>query len=93
MHEKTHYVQCEPSNMDVKSVIYDPNGNALTHAELCDLINVFQDDVLLLRGTLENIRDDRNEFEGPTLDYMQGYRDGQQHLQEIAKLGLSTVAT
>ena len=34
--------------------------------------------------TLKIIRDERNEFEGPSLDYMQGYRDGQKHLQDIA---------
>ena len=27
---------------------------------------------------LEKVRDNRNEFEGSSIDYMQGYRDGQQ---------------
>jgi hypothetical protein len=28
---------------------------------------------------------DRNEFDGPSLDYMQGYRNGQEHLARLAR--------
>jgi len=31
------------------------------------------------------LADERNEFEGHSLDYMQGYRDGQEHLAKIAR--------
>jgi len=90
-YEKTHYVDCADFTADVKSSMYDPNGNALTYGELRDLINTLQDDVQVLKDALRNIADSRNEFEGPSLDYMQGYRDGQQYLQERARLGLSAV--
>ena len=30
---------CYESNRDVLSVIYDPNGNALTHGEIVDRLN------------------------------------------------------
>ena len=35
-------VTCYDSNREVLSVIYDPNGNALTHGHLVDLINELQ---------------------------------------------------
>ena len=49
----SHYVHTSQSNMDVISCIYDPNGNALTYAQLCDLINELQDDCQSLKGALE----------------------------------------
>ena len=88
-----HYVDC-PSLQTMKeySPIYDPNGNAITYADLCVLINTLQDDCLTLKGCLENILDSRNEFDGPSLDYMQGYRNGQQYLQGIAQVGLGSLS-
>ena len=87
----SHYVHTTRNNMDILSCIYDPNGNTLSYAQLCDLINVLQDDCQTMKNVLGNIVELRNEFDGPSLDYMQGYRDGQQYLQEIAKLGLSSL--
>lgn len=43
-YERTHWVHCAESSDDVRSVIYDPNGNAMTHAELCAVINELQDE-------------------------------------------------
>ena len=88
---KTHYVDCADFAADAKTLMYDPNGSAMTYDELRTLINTLQDDVQTLKDVLKNIADTRDPFEGPSLDYMQGYRDGQQHLQEMAKLGLSAV--
>ena len=38
-----------------------------------------------MQAALIAIANDRNEFEGPSLDYMQGYRDGQEHLAKMAR--------
>lgn len=37
-------VQCYESSEDIKSSVYDPNGNALTNGELCALINQLLDE-------------------------------------------------
>lgn len=87
----THEVTCYVTQREVYSCVYDPNGNPLTYGALVDLVNELQDDCIALKGTLQNVADCRDEFEGPSLDYMQGYRDGQQHLQELANVGLSSV--
>ena len=89
-YEKTHYVGCSNVAEEILSVIHDPNGNAMTFGDLCTFINALQDDLLTLKGTLDNIVSERDEFEGPSLDYMQGYRDGQEHLQAIARNGLGS---
>lgn len=49
-YERTHWVHCMESSENVKSVIYDPNGNALTNGELCALINELQDENEELRN-------------------------------------------
>ncbi len=38
-----------------------------------------------MQAALIAIANDRNEFEGPSPDYMQGYRDGQEHLAKMAR--------
>ena len=49
-YERTHWVHCADSSNEIRSVIYDPNGNALTHGELCALINELQDENEELRN-------------------------------------------
>ena len=63
----------------------------MTHGELCELINTLQDDVQTLKDAMQNIANSRNQFSGSSLDYMQGYRDGQEFLQRLAKLALSAI--
>lgn len=41
-----------------------------------------------VHSALSSVAEERNDFEGPSLDYMQGYRDGQKHLQDIAREAL-----
>lgn len=53
-YERTHWVHCSESSGPVLSVIYAPNGNALTHGELCALINELQDENAELRARLTN---------------------------------------
>ena len=60
--------------------------------ELEDEMQELRDDLLneqacseSLVSFLKGIGDIRNEFKGPNLDYMQGYRDGQQFLQKLIK--------
>ena len=51
---------CYDSNRDVYSVIYHPTGNALTHAEIVDLLNhaerkTMQDELTPVHGTPSHV--------------------------------------
>lgn len=43
-YERDYWVHCMESSETIRSVIYDPNGNAMTHGDLCALINELQDE-------------------------------------------------
>ena len=45
-----------------------------------------------MESALMKIATDRDLFNGPSLDYMQGYRNGQEYLARIARTALSNEA-
>jgi len=53
-----------------------------------DRITRLQDVVNRMERALLQIVMGRNEFQGSSLDYMQGYRDGQEHQARIARKAL-----
>lgn len=46
---------CMESIRDVRSVIYDPHGNALTHGEIVDLLNSMADELIIKRQFLQRL--------------------------------------
>jgi hypothetical protein len=71
-------VTCSESNENVKSMIYDPNGNAMTFGEIVLVINDQADELQRLRSQLAmekydpEIHDDEEEIdtEDPTEDWL-----------------------
>ena len=53
--------------------------------ELMDPAGTIWDQCAKYRDALNEIASVRNEFKGPSLDYMQGYRDGQEFMAKIAR--------
>lgn len=62
---------------------YWPNNRPKTPLTWTELYN----ECYRLSLAIRAIAEERNAFGGPSLDYMQGYRDGQKYLQDkLAKL-------
>lgn len=53
-YERDHWLLCEESAKEIRSAIYDPNGNSMTYGDVAALVNELQDENHELRGELEN---------------------------------------
>lgn len=50
-YERDHWVHCYSEDREVRTQIYDPNGNSMTNGDICALINELQDENQELRDS------------------------------------------